>query len=268
MFDLHKRIAHMKLPFFLLCLCSSAAAVISSCNKPTPIPEVPNAKQTFDRKVYTAAGSDTTFTLVSEKECEIENLDGKISLAEYSRQGDKLRVVQRSATGDQVAYYWISKFGFRDPDTDRMFLSPEALAAVHTQLSKPLLGASETDLAERLGQPTSTTGDMHERSCYYGTNGFYMSIHAEFLDGHADYVTLETHEDTGWEQLGKILQANSEGKQWQVTSRSPERTEYRRSDGAIAFYNVPGRNPPRLLAFETAGHLARLQERIRKSYQR
>jgi hypothetical protein len=258
----------MKLSCLPILVPYALAICTLSCEKPKSLPAVPEAKQSFARQVFTAAGSDTTLTLVSEKECEIENLDGSISLAEYSRQGDKLRVVQRSPLGDRVSYYRIWKFGFRDPDSNRTFLSAEALAAVHSQLSKPLLGASEAELAERFGQPTSSSGDAHERSCYYAGNGFYALIHADFLDGHADYLTLETHEDTGWEQLDKILQASADGKQWKVTARSAERTEYRRSDGAIAFYNVPGKNPPRVLAFETADHSKRWQERIRRSNQR
>ena len=108
--------------------------VTASCNR-KPMPQIAEKKPTFERQEFRKGGTSQSIALVSETECEIS--DGKETLlGEYSREGDKLRVVLRMGGAPRVIYYIIRPRGLEEPDTYQMFLRADALAEVEADMHK------------------------------------------------------------------------------------------------------------------------------------
>ena len=72
-------------------------------------------KSSYQKIVFTEPKSGNTISLVSKSQCEINN-KGKIILAEYSREENKLRVVTRLGGTDSVTYFEIVEDGLRAPN--------------------------------------------------------------------------------------------------------------------------------------------------------
>ena len=107
---------------FLVCL----ACILAGCDRSKPGPAIPDKKSSFQQQVFTEPTSNSTIRLVSETECEI-GTGRDIRLAEYSRQENKLRMVVRGAGVPLVIYYQIVQEGLRPPDSNKTYLSSDAL---------------------------------------------------------------------------------------------------------------------------------------------
>jgi hypothetical protein len=121
----------MNKPLNLLALCLSIIALAltaSQCNRPKPLPSIAENKSNFQKTVYTQPKTGETIRLISESQCEIDNNKGTILLAEYSREGNRLRVVTKVDGTDAVHYFDIIAEGLRVPNrSGPVYLSPEAL---------------------------------------------------------------------------------------------------------------------------------------------
>ena len=109
----------MKLAYCLIFLC-----LLTGCDKNRSIPAIPDNKPAFPKITFTEPESGMTISLISETECEIANGE-YIRLSEYSRQGDKLRVVNRSGGAATVSYLELLPDGLRVDE--KVFLLPEPL---------------------------------------------------------------------------------------------------------------------------------------------
>ena len=108
-------------------LCSSSLALaVVACDKEKPVPGISEKKSSFSKTAFTQPVSGNTITLVSETECEIAGQQG-IMLAEYSREGNKFRVVARTGGSPSVTYYDINSDGLVASNSGETFLLPEAI---------------------------------------------------------------------------------------------------------------------------------------------
>lgn len=115
-------------------LFASYVFLLIGCKRSTPQATIPNTDHsTFPRQTFvTVAGSDQ-ITLISPNECEIGG-GREILLGEYSRQGDKLRLVLKAMGTNVVQYYDITPEGLRDSRSGQTFLTPELAAKERQRL--------------------------------------------------------------------------------------------------------------------------------------
>ena len=101
-------------PRWQLVVLSVIVCAFTACDRKSPVPAIPEKKNTFQTIVFTEPKYGSTITLISETECEIK-AGGSIRLAGYTRQQeDKLRIVE-GGLGTSVQYFDIlSKTGKGD----------------------------------------------------------------------------------------------------------------------------------------------------------
>ncbi|MCF7785852.1 MAG: sel1 repeat family protein [Prosthecobacter sp.] len=116
-----------------------------SCGRENVESTLPDKKTNFQQKVFAETGSDKSITLISETECEINQGGGNIFLAEYSRQGDKLRIVAHIAGASVVMYFDFIDQGLRDSNTGQVLLLPDALARARAQIQ----AARDAEIAQQ-----------------------------------------------------------------------------------------------------------------------
>jgi hypothetical protein len=87
-----------------------------------PLPIIKETHSSFQKIVFTDPQNGGAITLISETECEIARGGDSISLAKYSREDNKFRVVLQSS----VWYLDIAPDGLRDP-SGIIYLTPEAI---------------------------------------------------------------------------------------------------------------------------------------------
>jgi len=109
-----------------------------------PAPAIPENKTTFQKIVFTEPKYGSTIALVSETECEIQT-GGNITLAKYTRQENKLRVVEGAFGAASVRYFDILPDGVRESNSGEMYLLPEPLKRYRDQVR----GAQEAEQSRR-----------------------------------------------------------------------------------------------------------------------
>ena len=96
--------------------------IFASSRGRSAIPSIPEKTSSFHKIVFTDPKYDTnTITMISETECEVRS-GRHITLGEYSRQGNKLRVVIKVFGGSSIWYYDIVQEGLRSSDGDTYLL--------------------------------------------------------------------------------------------------------------------------------------------------
>jgi len=115
-----------------LVVLGTIVCLLTACDQKSPVPAIPKKKTTFQKIVFTEPKYGSTITLISETECEIK-ARGDIRLAEYTRQENKLRVVERAFGAASVHYFDILPDGVRESDSGEMYLLPEPLNKLHEQ---------------------------------------------------------------------------------------------------------------------------------------
>ncbi len=91
--------------------------------------DLPNVNS-FQRQVFTNPPSGYSISLVTATQCEIEE-SGQTFVAEYSKQGDKLRIVINNFGNSLVHYYAVEPDGIREVKSGKpggLYLNAEAFA--------------------------------------------------------------------------------------------------------------------------------------------
>ena len=105
---------------------SATVCFFVSCVQKVPIPAIPEKKNTFQKIVFTEPKYGNTITLISETECEMK-WGPRICLATYSREGNKLRMVEPQMGTSEIYYYDIVPEGLYQLSSRQIYLSPEEL---------------------------------------------------------------------------------------------------------------------------------------------
>jgi len=116
------------------CVILSGLACLSgtACHRQTPTSSIPDSTSNFQKIIYTDPVGGSSITLISDTECE-SNLNDHITVAEYSREGNRLRFVTR---GGDVFYFDIIPGGMRELPTGQLFLLPEALTSYRAERTR------------------------------------------------------------------------------------------------------------------------------------
>lgn len=116
-----------------------------------PMDAIPEKKTTFQKIVFTEPQYGSTITLISETGCEIKK-GNQIFLAEYTRQENKLRVIERALGTASVDYFDILPEGLRQSDTGEMYLLPEPLKRYQDQVRAAQEAEQARQIAAKLEQ--------------------------------------------------------------------------------------------------------------------
>lgn len=116
----------------LVILCT-VLCIVSSCGRNDTVSVIPDKKTNFQTIIFTEPKYGSTITLISDKECEIKT-GGGILLAEYARQENKLRIVERALGTASVVYFDILPEGVRHSTSGELYLLPEPLKKYQDQV--------------------------------------------------------------------------------------------------------------------------------------
>lgn len=145
-----------------------------------PLPEKQDAKPAFEKAVFTNADSGASIALVSATECEIKDGAAEpVRHGEYTHQGDKLKIVLKSAEGADVLFYDVTDLGLVAAQTRQLFsngtkadlLSPQDLRKIATETLEMLriLDAATDQWSIELGKMAGTPVALKDLAPYIKT---------------------------------------------------------------------------------------------------